>query len=107
MSDATYHREGAEEQLTRPGCGAWVRGAARALGMHDFGRVRGQRLSLVAIFRGDRLENALKLSEGQFSRRHQPIASAERRYRYLRYPAVRPIAVQYDLIIVDVHVLPL
>ena len=75
------------------------------LGMHDFGRVRGQRLSLVAIFRGDRLENALKLSEGQFSRRHQPIASAER--RYLRYPAVRPIAVQYNLIIVDVHVLPL
>ena len=105
MSDATYLREGAEKQLTRPGCGAWVRGAARALGMHDFGRVRGQRLFLAAIFRGDRLENALKLSEGQFSRRHQPIASAER--RYLRYPAVRPIAVQYDLIIVDVHVLPL
>ena len=33
------------------------------LGNHDFGRVGRQQLTLVAIFRGDHLENALKLRQ--------------------------------------------
>src|ERR1019366_3490334 len=76
--------------------------SARPLvGMDDFGSVYREGLALATVFGGNHLEHPFEFRQGLFPRHHRRITARD--CGDLRNPSVWLIAVQHDLIIVEMH----
>ena len=75
---------------------------ARALGMYDFGGVARQRMAARAVLFLDQTEDVGEFTDRLFGSWHQSVAA--RNCRNLRDPAVGLVPVDYDLVIVNGHV---
>ena len=69
--------------------------------MHNFSRVARQSPTVRTVFVFNQAEYLGKFTHGRFSRRHERMASSDR--GNLRYPAIRLIPVDHELVVVETH----